>query len=141
MKFLTDRKEIANEINIKETPVLVMNCKKPKVGWDDCFEGDKVVVNGERCTLHVFSDGENEGIKEPHLRKKIILTSGGIGISNSFGYSDVVEMTEWRKAMRLVEGGEVIVVFDYGTACSLRKMRVGKVSRFCSTVAVLEDVD
>jgi len=148
MKFLTDRKEIANEINIKETPVIVINVRECMKGYERCYEGDKVVVKGGknneygiRCFVQMFGD-DNEGIYAPQLYKKICLMPDAIALTAGFGYHDVVEMAEWRKAQRINEGEEVIVMFDEGEKCWLRKMKVGKVgSPWVYPTAVLEDVE
>lgn len=148
MKFLTDRKEIANEINIKETPVIVINVRECMKGYERCYEGDKVVVKGGRnneygirCFVQMFGDDVNEGIFAPQLYKKICLMPDCIALTAGFGYHDVAEMAEWRKAQRITEGEEVIVMFDKGDECWLRKMKVGKVQNFVYPAAVLEDVD
>lgn len=141
MKFLTDRKEIAKEININEIPVIVINIRECMKGYEGCYEGDKVVVDDIRCTVKMYSDQENEGIENPILYKRICLMPENVGLTAGFGYHDVIEMAEWRKAMRLTEGGEVMVLFDKGNECALRKMKVGKVSKWVFPTAILEDVE
>lgn len=141
MKFLKDRHEIAKAINIDETPVIVMNVRECMKGYDRCYEGDKVVVNDIRCKVEMFGDGKNEGIYAPQLYKEICLMPEADVLSAGFGYHDVMEDAEWRKAMRLTEGGEVLVIFDAGNGCHIRRMKVGKVTRWVFPAATLEDVD
>lgn len=141
MKFLTDRKEIANEINIKETPVVVINIRSCMAGYDRCYEGDKVVVDDIRCTVKMYGDGKNEGIENPAKYEEIVLMPENVMLKASFGYSDVKEMAEWRKATRLTEGGDVIVIFDAGNGGFVRKMKVGKVAKWVYPTAKFEDVE
>lgn len=141
MKFLKDRKEIANEINIKETPVIVINIRECMKGYDRCYAGDKVVVDDIRCTVKMYGDGENEGIEYPSHYKRICLMPENVALKAGWGYRDVMEDVEWRKAIRLTEGGEVIVIFDAGDNCAIRKMKVGKVTKWVFPTAELEDVE
>lgn len=154
MRFLTDRHEIAEEINIKRTPVITINVSKEADGWEGygVYDGSKVRVatpsrnypdSTHRCTAHIYMDGENEKAIIPIEAKVIHLTCPGIGLKASFGYQDVVEMVEWSHAPLVKAGDEVVVVFDDAEngAIWLRKMVVGKVSPNCSTVATLRDAD
>lgn len=154
MRFLTDRHEIAEEINIKRTPVITINVSKEADGWEGygVYEGSKVRVatpsrnypdSTHRCTAHIYMDGENEKAIIPIEAKVIHLTCPGICMKASFGYQDVVEMVEWSHAPLVKAGDEVIVVFDdpEHSASWIRKMVVGNVSPNCSTVATLRDAD
>lgn len=151
MKFLTDRQEIAKLINIKKVPVLRINIGKPIDSiLKDCYKGDKVRVNDNkgydcRCEIAMFGDENgNENHEKPYLYKRIGLKQGAIGISSAFGYSDVMEMAEWNRCPVVGKGDEVIVVFydDDKKICFVRHMKVeNHIDSFCSTVALLEDID
>lgn len=150
MKFLTDRKEIAEEINIRGTPVVRIDISKPMSGWERCYAGDKLVVFGKtsklrdygiRTTVEMFGDQENEGINEPWLYKRICLMPDTVCIHKGFGYNDVIEMYSWNKAQKAEEGQIVILMFDSGDKCYLRKMKVGKVTDWVYPTALLEDVE
>ena len=147
MKFLTDRKEIAKAINIDGIPVVRIDISKQMDGYDDCYAGDNVVVIHKdgfdtRCKVEMFSDMENENLHStPYLYKRISLMPMPVCVSSGFGYHDVKEMYEWSKAVRIHEGQEVIVLFDGGDSGYLRKMRVGKASKWVFPTALFEDVD
>lgn len=147
MKFLTDRKEIGTTININEIPVIRVNIAKQMQGYDDCYEGDKVVVvhkdgSKTRCTVQMFSDGENESLHAtPWLYKKIELMPESICICEGFGYSDVVKDYEWSRAHRIEEGQKVVIMFDHGDACFLRVMTLGHPTKWVSPTASFKDVE
>lgn len=147
MRFMTDRKEIAKAINIDKKPVIRIDISNPMKGWDDCYEGDKVVVIAKsgydiRCTAKMFGDSVgNEKSHAPHLYKTIKLMPEANCITSHFGYSDVIEMVEWRKAIRVHEGEQVIIIFDQGDTCFIREMTVGKVSEFVYPTATIRDAE
>lgn len=150
MRFLTDRKQIANEINIKRTPVLKIDISKCMRGYDDCYEGGKIEIQHPiandlycRCTVKMFGDekGNVNNHRTPWLYEKIGLYEGMVGIHSDFGASDVREMAEWNNVRRAKQGDEVIVMFDNGEAVFLRKMRIGRVTANVYPLAVLEDVE
>ena len=142
MKFLTDRHDIANEINIKETPVVMINIAKCMDGWEHCYEGDKIVVNDIRCTVKMYGDGGNENLHgTPYLYNNIELMPENICITDGFGRKDVIEDVEWRKAVRAREGEDIIVVFDTGKTVFVRKMKIGKVTKWVYPAATLQDID
>ena len=152
MKFLTDRREIAEEMNIKRTPVITMDISKCMDGYDDCYKGSKVLVatptkrypdSTRRCTAKMFGDESgNENHDKPWTYKRIHLTCPGAFMSDSFGYHDVMEMVEWSNCRILQGGQEVLVVFDTGINCYIRKMKVSeRVDGTCYTVAMLKDID
>lgn len=150
MKFITDRKEIAKLINIDELPTVRIDISKHREGWERCYTGDKLVVYGKnsklrdygiRTTVEMYGDEENEGINEPLLYKRICLMPEAVCLHNGFGYNDAVDMYNWRTAQRANEGQEIVVMFDAGSKCYLRLMKVGKVADWVYPTAILEDVD
>ena len=64
--FLTDRREIAKAINIDKIPVIVFDLTNPMEGYDNCYEGTKVNIEGAHrgayadlsthCTPHIWGD-------------------------------------------------------------------------------------
>lgn len=148
MRFLTDRKVIAKAINIDGTPVIRIDITKEMPGYDNCYEGDQVVVIDKkdgldtRCTISMYGDRENEGLHgTPWLYKRIVLMPEMIGIHADFGWHDVKEMYSWSKAVRVREGQEVIVLFDAGDHGYLRRMKIGRAAKFVYPTAVLEDIE
>lgn len=153
MKFLTDRKEIAKEINIKGTPVLTIDITECMKGYDHCYEGSCVRVLGghtrgyedldTRCTVMMFGGEQgNEDHDRPWTYKKIVLNGGVVCIDNSFGLSDVDEMVKWSNTRVIKAEDPVILYFRGKNVGYLRMMKVGKrIDPFCSTVATLVDID
>ena len=140
-RFITDRKEIAQLINIEKIPVIVMNIEKKMDGYDRCYEGDKVVIKDIRCQAMMYGDGKNEGIDPPFLYKEISLMPEPLCIHSSFGYRDVQEMVEWRKAIQLKENSEVLVLFESKDFGFLKKMKVGKATDWVYPTANLVDLE
>ena len=155
MKFIKDRKELAQEINIKNTPVVTIDITRPLNGdhfYEHCYGGTNIKVNTPckshpdmqaRCSVEMFGDEEeNKDLHcAPWCYGRIVLKQGVVGIHSGFGCADLREMIEWNAARSVSAGDEIIVVFDAGDNMFVRKMRVGRVSEHCSTVAVLEDVE
>lgn len=149
MKFLTERTEIAKAINLSGDAVIRINISECMNGYDNCYAGDKIKVKIDDitidCTVKMFSDGEgNEDCWEtPYLYKTIDLMPESLCISNSFGYSDVVEMAEWNRVPTVKSGDTVTVVFydKENRVCVVRKMRVGKATKWVYPTATLEDID
>lgn len=152
MKFVNDRRELAQDINIKGVPVLTMDISECMKGYEHCYAGSKVRVVTpckrypdlyEKCTLKMYGDerGNTDFHDQPWLYQRIVLTCPGSFLSSDFSLHDAREMVEWSNTKMLREGDEVYVFFDRGDKGTFRKMRVGKVNGGCSTVAVLEDID
>lgn len=155
MKFVTDRQELAKDINIKGIPVITMDISRPLDGdefYKDCYGGSKIRVAyqtrryGElhsRCRAKMFGDevGNKGHHDEPWKYKRIHLSCPCVGISAEFNLHDAREMNMWSNTRILHAGDEVYVFFDRGDRAFYRKMRVGRVDSGCSTVAMLEDVD
>lgn len=123
MQFLTERQEIATAINIDKIPVITINIKNCIDGMKGSYEGDDVVFGGYRHYVAMFAD-ENKDETEPILYKRIACREHGCGISSDFGYEDVIEMIHWQRAPHINPGDSVIIVFDRGDQCWLRKMTV-----------------
>jgi len=148
MKFLNDRTEIAKAINLSGNAVIRIDISKNMRGYDDCYEGDKIILGGKdypiRCTVNMYGDDAgNECHDKPYFYKKIKLMPETIGISSRFGYGDVMEMAEWNRVPTVNAGDTVIVVFDdsNNNVCYIRLMKVGKVSEFVYPAAMLYDID
>lgn len=150
MKFITDRHEIAQEINIKKTPVVTVNIKECMSGYEHCYEGQAVRINipGKDfdllCKVQMFGDDSKNlhHHENPAFYETIGLYSETIGIHASFGVSDVRKMVERSRCPEVNLGDEIIVVFDKGDAVWIRKMRIPKkINMFVFPVGILEDVE
>ena len=153
MKFITNRQEIARLMNIEDVPAIRMDVSKCMRGYEHCYKGGivKIACPSKRypdmthnCTIEMFGDehGNSDKHDTPWLYERIKFGGEMIGLTASFGYSDVMELVKWNNARTIKAGDIVLVVFDRGDACFIRKMRVGAhVDPFCTTVATLEDVD
>ena len=150
MKFLTDRREIAQIINIEDVPMITFDIDNPMPGYDGCFEGSKVKVwdgkkdraYAERCTAHIWGDDPGTDAVMPWRSEKITLNSYGCCIKSDFGYSDILDMEEWSNARTLKPGDRVVVFFksDKNKVGFLRLMRVANyMTKFCSTVTTITD--
>jgi len=157
--FLTDRKEIAKAINLDKLPVITFDLTKPMEGYNDCYEGSKITIEGAHkgryadlpthCTPHIWGD-ELEGVEvlAPWHCKRIALSPRTIGISDSFGLRDVEEMIMWSNTPKVHAEDKVVVFFktihpetkkDVGY---LRLMKVGKrIDPFCMTATYLVDIE
>lgn len=149
MKFLTERTEIAKAINLSGDAVVRINIGECMKGYDNCYAGDKIKVRVDdmyiECTVKMYSDGDGNKDKweTPYLYKTIELMPETIGISNRFGYSDVMEMSEWNRVPTVNPGDAITVVFydKNNKVCVVRKMRIGKATKFVYPTAILEDID
>ena len=153
MKFITNRQEIAQKINIEKIPVLTVDISKSMNGYNDCYEGSKARLIGGHskgyedlttdCTVKMYGDEEgNECHSTPWMYKKIVLTAGCVCLKSGFGLSDVDQMVEWSNTKVLKANDPVIVYFRGSGVGFLREMKVGsRINPHCSTAAVLVDVD
>ena len=136
--FLTDRREIAQAINIERLPVITMDITKP-IGGDEfykgCYEGSKVVLaipyprypdNEEWCKVKMFGDYEEnkEWHDKPWMYGRISLQEKPVGIHSSFGLWDVREMVAFNNAVHVKNGDKVVVFFDGGDNGHLRLMKI-----------------
>ena len=129
MQFMTKKQDIATAINIDKIPVITINIKKCIDGMKGSYEGDDVVFGGYRQYVAMYAD-ENKDEIEPILYKKIACREYGCGISSDLGYEDVMKMIHWQRAPRINPGDDVIIVFDRGDKCWLRKMTVDAYGNF-----------
>lgn len=153
MKFITNRQEIAQKINIENIPVLTMDISKCMNGYDHCYEGSKVRLIGGHskgyedlttdCIVKMYGDEDgNECHDMPWMYKKIVFTAGCVCIKSSFGLADVDSMVEWSNTKILKANDVVLVYFRGKDMAFLREMKVGsKINPHCSTAAILVDVD
>ena len=141
--YLKSRRDIAEAINFGWYQVVKINRETPAPGWDDNFVGDKVLVAPEgeidrskfiRCQIHKFGD-------EP---ERYSLMPETIVLQDGFGYSDVIEMTEWAQAPVIRAGEIVVVIEDYPKAktCAVHLMRVSKLNgKFVFPTCYLEELE
>lgn len=159
MKFLTDRKEIAKAINIDKLPVITFDLTKPMEGYDGCYEGTKVKVEGAysgqyahldcRCTPHIWDDElHGVAVMAPWMVERIPLNEYGFCIHDSFSLHDIEEMVMWNNAPSVHAEDKVVVFFKAKNLMNgkptafLRLMKVNKrLSPNCSTVTYLEDAE
>ena len=140
MKYLTERTEIAKAINGRKLPVVTVDLTKadeygivsePVVIDNGTFDdGFPYMIHSEiRC----YSDA-----------KKFTFSSGGFGIHSGFGYSDVMEMMEYRNAPIIKADSDVILVIKNSKErhCYIVVLHTSKkISEFCSTPLTFEDND
>lgn len=143
MKYLTERKQIAQAMNFGRYPVLRIDLETPQQGWDDCFAGDKVMVDAGssegrgdyvRCQLHKFGD-------EP---KRYTVMPEPLFLDSSFGYTDVKEMLTWAQAPVIRPEETVIVIEDFPKKkiCRVHKMKVSKCNgKFVYPTCYLEEIE
>lgn len=143
MKYLTDRHDIAKAMNFGKYPVVRINLETPRAGWDDNYEGDKILVavkgdsdRGDyiRCQLNKFGDEPN----------RYSLMPEAMCLDNGFGYSDVIEMLEWAQAPVIHPGEKVIVIEDYPAqrTCKVHVMQASKNARkFVYPTCYLEELE
>ena len=109
-KILTERTQMARAINFGKYPVLSIDLANTiemfkgevcgfrgcpiRVPWD--YQGETYY---ERCQLKYFKD-----------TKKFYISNSGCCIKNSFGYSDIEEMTEYANAPILDKNQEFVLV-------------------------------
>ena len=152
MKFITDRHEIAEAINIKRTPVIRINIKDCMQGYENCYEGSRLLLSTpskrypdsyKKCTVKMYGDNGNEDKHDaPWTYTRIGLYPEMSCLTDSFGYSDVIEMAKWSEARCVKGGDEVLVIFDRGDVCFIRRMRIGnRVDPFVYPSAILHDID
>lgn len=149
MKFLTDRREIAQEINIKRTPVVTIDITKCMDGYEHSYKGTDIEIQSpcdkelySRCTVEMFGNGKNKDKHNtPWLYDDIGLYEGLVGIYSGFGMADVLDMVHWNNVRRAKQGDEIIVMFKGEDKCFLRKMRIGHVGFMVYPLAKLEDIE
>ena len=153
MKFLRDRKEIAKAINIDQIPVITMDISKCMDGYDNCYEGSRINLEGAHrgkyadllthCTARMYGDEKgNECHDEPWMYKTIDLCPRTCCLHDSFSLRDVDEMVDWSHAPKAKANDLVIVYFRAQNEGYIRLMRIGShIDPFCITATTLEDVE
>ena len=106
MKHLTTRTEIANEINIKRTPTVVIDLADSD---DYGLKSKKVLIDNGK-----FRDGSPYLIRAEVRaycdERKFTFTSHGACLTADFGYSDLVEMAEYANAPVIRKDSDVVIV-------------------------------
>ena len=153
MKYLTNRKEIAKAINIDRIPVITMDISKCMDGYDNCYEGSKINIDGAysgryahlltRCTARMYGDEKgNECHDEPWRYARIHLCTKNACLHDSFCLSDVDEMVEWSHAPTVKANDKVVVFFRSANEGYLRLMKIGaRIDPNCTTATMLEDIE
>lgn len=153
MKFLSDRTEIAKAINIDRIPVITMDISKCMDGYENCYEGSKINLEGAHsgryadllthCTAMMFGDEEgNNAHFAPWTYARIHLRPRCSCLHADFGLRDVDEMVEWSHAPLAKAEDKVIVFFRGEGKGFLRMMKIpNRIDPFCSTACILEDID
>jgi hypothetical protein len=140
MKFLKDREEIAKAINGREIPVVTL----------DLVDADEYGLVSEPVAINngFFRDGFPYMI-HAHIRcysdaKKFTFSSGCVGIHSDFGYTDVMEMLEYRNAPVIEADSDVILVIKDSKEkmCYITVMHTSKgVDPHCYTPLTFTDGD
>ena len=153
MKWLTERTEIAKAINIDRIPVITMDISKCMDGYEDCYEGSRISIDGAysgryadlltHCTAMMFGDEDgNEAHFAPWTYKRIHLRPRMACLTADFSLRDVDEMVDWMRAPIVKKGEKVLVYFRGKDKGAIRVMRIpNHVDPHCSTACILEDVD
>lgn len=78
-----------------------------------------------------------------NYENRFYIANDGCCISNSFGYTDVIEGYERNRAPLLKEGMVLAVLEDYPSKkqCRVRIMEVSKTNLMCSEVCELTDCE
>lgn len=153
MKWLTDRKEIAKAINIDRIPVITMNIRKCMDGYENCYEGSRINLEGAHkgkyadllthCTARMYGDENgNERHDAPWTYVRIHLSPRTTYLHDSFSLRDVDEMVDWSNAPKAKANDLVIVYFRGEDRGYIRLMKIGsRIDPFCTTAVMLEDVE
>lgn len=141
MRLLTDRKEIAKEINIKRTPTVRI----------DLAEADDYGLRSQKVLIDngTFRDGTpyliHAEIRAYGDEGVFTFSSPGVWISDSFGYEDLEDMVEYANAPVIRKDSDVVIVV---VDSEHRKMYApcvlhteGRISAHCSTPLTFTDED
>ena len=136
--YLTNRHEIAYAMNSTQFPVMRINLESPYT------DGHLYFDKGSKCRL-AYNGLNREGKLVYNMEdgKGFEIKGGCIGLTASFGYSDVQKMYEMANTPILHTEQIVVVVVDFPTerSCKVVVLKVGKrVNPHCTTMAVLEDL-
>lgn len=139
MKMLTDRKQIAKEINIKRTTTVRI----------DLAEADEYGIKSQKVLIEngTYSDGTPSYVHAQICAysdmKEFTFTGGSICLKSDFGYRDIEEMVEYANAPIVKPDSDVVIVVvdsEKQIAFNPIVMHTGKtVNAYCITP--LEFVD
>ena len=143
MKYLTDRREIAEAMNFGKHPVIRIDLETEMEGYPGCFEGDIVKVGSPNQRYpENYIRGSVKSF--PEDRGKYAIMPDNDCLHSGFGYSDVIEELRYAQAQMLHAGETVVVVEDYPQrrACKVRMMKVSdRVRDFVYPACYLEDAE
>ena len=140
MKYITERTEIAKFF--REHKIIKINMDVHADGYDTLFEGEKVeVAVKSKCgksNLYVLGK-----LMYCSDIKKFYVSSSGTMLTNSFGYSDVMELYERNHAPTVAEGDIVGILEDYKnqSQCRIRVMKVTDCNIMYYEACVFEDIE
>lgn len=134
--YLMDRQEIAVTMNYRLAPVVRINMED----GDMWYEGDLVrVVSINRKGQERFKTGTLTFFPDT---QKLCVMSCTVGLSSSFGYSDVMELAEKAHAPE-VHSGQIVCVVEYAPKigiASAKLMVADKVSLYYSDCCTFRDL-
>lgn len=146
MKYLTDRREIAEAINFGKYPVLTLNRENRPYAKE---RPDSDYAIG--CRVRVAWDHKDPRYARMTTHGNLYIENGKLKISGegsflsaSFGYHDVMKMVEEANTPILHKGWRVVVVEEWPSQkkCTVRIMRVARcVDTHCMVATTLEDID
>jgi hypothetical protein len=140
MKYITERTEIAKFF--REHKIIKINMDVHADGYDTLFEGEKVevAVKSSCGKSNMYVLGKLMYCSDI---KKFYVSSGGTMLTNSFGYSDVMELYERNHAPTVAEGDIVGILEDYKnqSQCRIRVMKVKDCNIMYYEACVFEDVE
>lgn len=139
MKYITDKAEITEAF--KTLPIIKIDMQMHIEGYDTIYEGEKVKVavqTKNHGTLHV-----TEKIHYSEESKKFYVPNYGSMLTNSFGYSDVMELYEKNHAPTVAEGTVVgiLEVYPISEQCRIRLMKATRCNLMYTEACVFEDVE
>lgn len=141
MKFITERTEIATTINFHKMPVVKMDlANKTEYG----IRSEKVLIDNG-----TFRDGNPYYIKSDirvyEDEKRFTFHSGCTALTDSFGYSDIVEMLEYANAPIIKADSDfVLVVIDSEKKIAMKPivLHTGKrINPHCIAPLTVEEID
>lgn len=146
MKYLTDRREIAEAINFVKYPVLTLNRENRPYAKE---RPDSDYATG--CRVRVAWDHKDPRYAGMTTHGNLYIENGKLKISSegsclsaSFGYYDVMRMAAEANAPVIHKGQKVVVVEEWPSLkkCTVRIMQVADyVDTHCMVATTLEDID
>lgn len=136
MKEITDRKELAEAVNIKRLPVIRFNWEKPIYPeWPDSHDGENALIP------FTFRDGTKTfwPVRTAYYddTEEFVVTQKNACLSDSFCYEDANQMIEEQRAPILTALGECVIVKQWPSKREARFFiaRVTDINRFASDCA------